>query len=381
MRLIDTETQLPSVAAELAGARHLYLDTEFDSSKAGKKLSLVQVSKDGGEQANIYLIDALKIRDLSPLREPFANAAAEWVLHAGLQDIELLVERLNIDTPRKVFDTQIAWALLGPEASVSLSYLKFKILGIRAGKPHQADDWLRRPLPESQLRYAASDIEHLPEIRAALAERAEARQRMPAIHQASLEIAQPNAPQNSELSLDSFRNAWQLNPKTQAALRFLIQWYNGRPAAERQRAPDNKTLMAIASRVPRTALDLARIKGVHRGWVNRHGERFVNLLASAAENAKSEDFVPIDPPPYATFEEYRLEAWLALARAEVCTELSVAPDLAFPSRILKRVRDDLMHTHDFARALEHLGDWRSELLTPALLAFEKRMPPPPPDAP
>src|SRR5690606_36360953 len=146
----------------------------------------------------------------------FAAPNCEWVLHAGLQDIELLCERLGIAAPEKVFDTQIAWALLGPEASVSLSYLKFRMLGIRAGKPHQADDWLRRPLPESQLRYAASDIEHLPELRQQLGKRAEPQGRLRAIHHASSEVAKPSQELDSELSLASFRNAWQLNRRTQA---------------------------------------------------------------------------------------------------------------------------------------------------------------------
>lgn len=373
MQLIDRDPDLVALASTLSGARRLYLDTEFDSSKAGKKLSVIQVASDTAPE-EIHLVDALRLRNLAPLAPVFASENCEWVLHAGLQDIELLVERLGISAPRLVFDTQVAWALLGPEASVSLSYLKFKVLGIRSGKPHQADDWLRRPLPESQLQYAASDIRELPAIRDNLGQQAERLNRLDSIHQASREVAQPNIAAETELSLDSFRNAWQLNRKTQAALRFLIDWYNGRPAEERRYAPDTKTMMAIASRVPRTSADLGRIKGVHRGWVNRHGDKFVRLLLAATDNARAEDFVPIDPPPYATFDEYRVEAWLGMARAETCSELSVAPDLVFPSRLLKRVRDHLLKSRDLEGALVHLGDWRGALLRSAILKFAERLP-------
>ncbi len=374
MQLIDQDRDLERLPAELAGAKRLYLDTEFDSSKAGKKLSLIQVSRDGASEDALFLVDALRLRTLVPLASAFAAPECEWVLHAGLQDIELLVDALKIDPPKKVFDTQVAWALLGPEASVSLSYLKFKILGIRAGKPHQADDWLRRPLPQSQLRYAASDIEHLPHIREALGERAEALGRLDTIYRASREVAQPSYSGDSELSLASFRNAWQLNRTTQAALRFLIDWFNSRPREERRQAPDSKTMMAIASRVPRSNDDLVRIKGVHRGWANRHGQRFVQLLRASVDNAKAEDFVPIDPPPYATFEEIRTEAWLGMARAEVCAKLSVSPDLVLPSRMLKRVRDELLRHRNLPRALLELGDWRQELLADELLGFRATLP-------
>src|SRR5688500_176617 len=109
---------------------------------------------------------------------------------------------------------------------------------MRVGKPHQADDWLRRPLPESQLRYAASDIEHLPGLREALGARAESLARLPAIYRASREVAQPVFVTDTELSLASFRNAWQLDRRTQAALRFMIEWHNQRPPEERRNAPD-----------------------------------------------------------------------------------------------------------------------------------------------
>lgn len=374
MKIIDRDQELAALAPRLQGARRLYLDTEFDSSKAGKKLSLVQIARDGAAPEEVFLVDALRIRDLTPLKPAFSDQGCEWVLHAGLQDIELLVERLAIEPPTQVFDTQVAWALLSPEASVSLSYLKFRLLGLRTGKPHQADDWLRRPLPESQLRYAASDIEHLPALREALGERADALARIPAIHQASREVAQPVVATEPELSLASFRNAWQLNRRTQAALRFLIDWYNQRPPDERRNAPDSKTMMAIASRVPPSSDDLARIKGVHRGWAIKHGARFTQLLQAAADNAKAEDFVPIDPAPYATFEEFRIEAWLGMARAEVCTRVSAAPDLVFPGRILKRVRDDLLDGRTLEQSLVHLGDWRGDLLRNPLFEFAKEQP-------
>src|SRR5690606_36960357 len=109
---------------------------------------------------------------------------------------------------------------------------------------------------------------------------------------------------------------------------------------------------------------------------NRHGQRFTQLLMAATDAARDEDFVPIDPPPYATFEEIRSEAWLGMARAEVCAELSVAPELVFPGRLLKRVRDDLLKNHDLDAALDHLGGWRKQLLSGELERFAERVPPP-----
>src|SRR5207253_1865023 len=74
--------------------------------------------------------------------------------------------------PPALFDTQVVWSLLGPEASVSLAFLQFRVLGVRSSKGYQADDWLRRPLPKAQIEYAASDIIHLPALEQDLRRRA-----------------------------------------------------------------------------------------------------------------------------------------------------------------------------------------------------------------
>lgn len=375
MELVDTPIKLQALSHRLSGARQLFLDTEFDSSRAGKRLSLIQVSREDSPN-DAHLIDALCLEDLGSVRSVFASETVEWVLHAGLQDVELLVERLDIDVPERVFDTQVAWALLGPEHSVSLSYLKFRVLGIRAGKPHQADDWLRRPLPAPQLEYAADDIRELPALRRELGSRAEAEGKLETVYEASREASQPQRRGPRTLSLASFRNAWQLNRKTQAALRHLIDWYNGLDEGARNRAPDAKTLMSIASRLPRTPKDLIRIKGVPHGWAQRHGAELTRDLERAVQAARADDFVPIDPPPYATFEEIRTEAWLSLARAEVCFRLRVSPDLVLPARVNKQLLGELLDQRDLGQALSSLSGWRRDLLVDEMLDFARRTPPP-----
>jgi ribonuclease D len=178
------------------------------------------------------------------------------------------------------------------------------------------------------------------------------------------------------LSLSSFRNAWQLNRKTQAALRYLIEWYNGLDANARARAPDAKTLMSIASRLPRTPKDLVRIKGVPHSWANRHGATLTRDLGQAVERAREDDFVPIDPPPYTTFEEIRTEAWLGVARAEVCFRRAMAPDLVLPGRVHKQLLAELLDERDLHKALQSLSGWRRDLLVDEMLEFAKQNPPP-----
>ena len=106
-------------------------------------------------------------------------------------------------------------------------------------------------------------------------------------------------------------------------------------AEEKSNAPDLKTLLALAARLPENPGALSRIKGVSPGVLQRHGSQLVNGMTKAAQNASNADFVPIAPLPYATFAEIRRDAWLGLLRAEVCATLEVAPEHVLPQRMDK----------------------------------------------
>jgi ribonuclease D len=371
-QLVATRSDLEAAAKTLEAAPVLYVDTEFESNRQERTLCLLQISS--GDQ--VYLVDTLRLKDLGPLEPALARPGVEWVLHAGQQDVDLLIESLRLGQAPVLFDTQVAWALQSPEPSVSLAYLKYKLLGVRSSKGHQTDDWKRRPLPDSQLAYAAEDIEHLPLLRSRLSERARALGRLDIVRAASRDAVWPEPEPPPRVSLDSFRNAWQLDPHSQAGLRFIIDWYNGLDAHGRAAAPEPKALLSIAMRMPETAAELGRIKGVPRRWAEKHGEWIAGRLMRASAEAATSDFVPIDPPPYATFEEIRLDAWLASVRAEVCETLEVAPELALPGKVLRHMRADLLVARHFEAAIEQLAGWRRDLLMAPLTELARRRPPP-----
>lgn len=358
-RLIDTASGLASAAAELEPARVFYIDTEFDSSREGTRLSLIQLSAGG----DVYIFDALRLADLTPLGPALARPESTWVLHAGQQDVALVTARLAIARPSRVFDTQIAWGMVTVEYSASLAYLKYRLLGIRGEKAHQADDWNRRPLPNAQLAYAADDVVHLPAIHEALSKRCETLGRRDAVLAASLEpLSASGAEAPPPLTLDAFRNAWQLEREGQAVLRFLITWFNGLPVADRAAAPDQKGLLSIASRRPRSMEDLAGLRAVPRRTVNLYGKVLLRGIDQALKSLDRAEFVEIEPPPYATTEEILAEGWLDAVRAEVCANLSIAPELAFPARLMRRMRETAVAHGSLESAGECLTGWRAEVL-------------------
>lgn len=371
MRFVDNDADFDAVLEALRDQAVYFIDTEFESNRKGTTLSVLQVRS---RESEAFVLDALKLKRLPELGPVMLRDDSEWVLHAGLQDVELLLECFRLPRPPKLFDTQIAWALLGPEGSVSLTYLQFMMLGVRSMKSHQADNWMRRPLPESQIAYAASDVEYLPRLYDALSEKLQAASRRDVVTEVCSELLWPKPELPTELSLASFRNAWQLERKNQAALRHLIDWHNGLPAWERERAPVPKTMLSIASRLPRTAKDLLRIKGLPPNFSRGYAENMVHGIARAVAEANADDFVRIDPEPYATFFEIKLDGALACFRAEVSAAAEVAPELAFPSRVMRALKR-IVREEGWHAMPESLEGWRKTLLASSAGAALQKLEP------
>lgn len=145
-----------------AGTGPLALDAERASGyKYSQRAYLVQMRREG---AGTALIDPIEVPDLSPIQR--ATQGVEWILHAATQDLPCLAE-LGL-YPDALFDTELAGRLLGRER-VSLGALVQSELGEVLEKGHGSADWSVRPLTAAQLRYAALDVELLPELREVMA--------------------------------------------------------------------------------------------------------------------------------------------------------------------------------------------------------------------
>ncbi|MCA9647489.1 MAG: hypothetical protein KC492_42660, partial [Myxococcales bacterium] len=70
-----------------------------------------------------------------------------------------------------------------------------------------------------------------------------------------------------------------------------------------------------------------------------------------------------------------LDAYFATLRAEVCAKLCAAPELALPTRVLRRLRHALLDGGTDA-ALGELDGWRGDLCRAAVEAHLTQYPPP-----
>ncbi len=356
---IQHEDQLHACVDAFKDSRELFVDTEFESRRSGTELCLIQVTD--GETA--FLIDAIQIEDLTSLKPVFDKPDGTWVLHAGRQDVELLMTALSMSQRPRIFDTQVGWSLISAEYQVSLSYLEMRLLGLRKDKGKQTSNWKRRPLGEDQLSYAIGDVTGLPEIYQHLLTALDRHDRRHAAFEASAEVFEKRVHKRDAIALSSYRNLWQLSSKQQAGLKVLVDWFN--ESGNQRGCPHWKSLFSIAAAQPKTLSELTEIKGVGREWARRTGVGLLKEIDRVAAEVSEETAEPALPPsPYSTFEQHLREAWLASARADVCASAHIAPEVAFPSWLMKRLKTLIHDVSNPAYLADEFTGWRTCLKSP-----------------
>ncbi len=154
---IDSNQSLALFCDKIRLSKVICIDTEFHRETTYyPELALIQISN--GETT--CCIDPLAITDFTPFIALLNNPSVTKVLHASHQDLEIF-NQLFHTLPSPVFDTQIAAGLLGYGDQIGYAALINKELNIDIDKSQSRTDWMKRPLSNEQLLYAASDVYYL----------------------------------------------------------------------------------------------------------------------------------------------------------------------------------------------------------------------------
>lgn len=284
--LITTDDALDEVIDDLVHADRYAIDTEFHRERTYfPQLALIQIAWGN----DLVLIDPLAI-DVGPLREVFDGDGVA-VIHASSQDLEVL-QLVTGSIPAQIFDTQIAAAFVGMRTP-SLASLHDHFLGMKLPKANRLTDWLRRPLDDAQLRYAASDVEHLLQIQDFLIERLEKSGRLKwALDECELVRAKGISIRDPGLAWMRIKEARSLSGKARTAAREVARWRElkaqDRDIPVRHVLPD-LGVVALAQRRPSTAQDVSGTRGLERRSVSKKdAAELVEVIAASAD---------MDPPP------------------------------------------------------------------------------------
>ena len=170
------ENDLPE-DLDLSNEKFIGLDNEALGLVLGRDpLTLVQL---GLESKNFYLIKLNRETYHAPnLIKALSNDSTQYIMHYARQDLLWLKYHLNVK-PKNIFCTKVASKI----ARTASSYHGYKDLvkelcGKDISKKEQQSDWGDPNLSEKQIKYAASDTEHLFEIRNKLIKMLEREKRM-----------------------------------------------------------------------------------------------------------------------------------------------------------------------------------------------------------
>ncbi len=276
---IAKQKDFDQLVDELVDAGAYALDTEFHRERTYvPRLALVQVAT----KNRIALVDPLAV-DVAGMKRAFESSTT-CTIHAGSQDLEIL-ETVCGEVPQRIFDTQIA-ALFSGYRATSLAKLVDDLLEVQLDKSAQLTDWTRRPLPEAEQRYAASDVAHLLDLRDVLIARLEEEDRLSWAEEEFERLRQRDRSRpDPETLWWKLRGKSKLRGKARGVAQELASWRE--QVAERENRPPRTILsdMALLSLAHRPARDIRDLRGVRNFDPKRfkHTDDLLNAIGRGLE--------------------------------------------------------------------------------------------------
>jgi ribonuclease D len=289
--LLTTTAELAVLCQRLRRETFVTIDTEFMRERTyWPELCVVQLA--GASEVAIVDAEAPGL-DLAPLGALMADPAVTKVFHAARQDIEIFVLKFG-EVPRPLFDTQIAAMVAGFGEQVGYDALVASLTGGHIDKAHRFSDWSARPLSPAQIAYAAADVTHLRGVYTNLRAELEREGRLGWVAEEMATLADPKTYAVEPESMWQRLRPRSSNRRFLGMLRAIAAWREReaqRVNIPRQRLLKDEALLEIAATAPQTAQELARARGVTRGFAE--GRTGASLLAAiAAAQALPESALP-----------------------------------------------------------------------------------------
>ncbi len=361
--LVETPDALQDFYETNKHVEWIALDTEFIGERRFETLlCLIQVASPNG----FYLIDPIKIEDLSFFLQLVEDENILKLTHAGENDYRLLNQNWGT-IPRNVFDTQIAAGFIGHGYPTSYGKLVEKELNVALDKGYAATDWEARPLKKKQLEYALSDVLHLHDLYKNFTRRLNKTKRTTWVES---EIQRWETPQYyaRDPHREALMNTMMQSVKQHKQL-FLLRLYEWR-RTEAQRLNYSKEMILPAKFIApilrgidagKQALLDSRI--IPDRIVEQHWTNFLSLYQ---KKATEEELVILQRLPPLGKEDPKKDISLELLHVLVkfkCMESGVAPSLVLN-------KSDLTYAQPGENLFSQASsDWRREFLGDAMIKW------------
>ena len=278
--IIDTTQNLEKLVMLSLKKECVAIDTEFLWERTYYPiLGIVQL---GFSQEECFLIDAVTLKDISPLGKLLTDSAVTKILHDAHQDLVIL-RKATGSSPNNVFDTQYAAGFIGESNTISLRNLVNSIMGVNLSKTETRTNWLTRPLSKLQIEYALNDVRYLP----AVMQKMVSRIRNNGIEEWLLEDLKgydnPDLYRERETvnQVKRIKGTKRFTPREMAILFELVDWRESEARSEdrpREHIITDKILTSFARKKPRKVSDLKPSKELHEKKIQKYGKEMVNAV-------------------------------------------------------------------------------------------------------
>lgn len=334
VEIVCRTDRLDTAIRDMASAPAIALDTESNSlHRYPEQLCLIQIATPD----KAYLIDAVLMPDLGPLKDILADHSIQKIIHGADYDLRSLDRHYGFRVCN-VYDTSVAARFCGI-SEFGLASLTESLLGITIPKDKriQRADWGLRPLTEEAIDYAVTDVLHLFALREALDQRLGFLNRTTWVSEECrrLEKARYTSP-DPESAYLCIKGTKQFNGSSLALLKALFL-FREKEALNQKRPPyfvmPNATLIYLTAN---PTADLSEVPGLGQTGLKRFGPA---LQAAIREGMSAS---PIYRAPAVKFEYPSKEALDLLKRLKewrmsMGSQLSLDPSLLWPLASLERI--------------------------------------------
>ena len=356
---IASHADLAAACGRWSTAGVIGVDTEFVRERTYYPIpALIQVTDGDG----VALVDPLSFSDFAPLAGLLRDRSVVKVMHAWGEDLEVL-ERLTGDTPRGVFDTQLAGAFAGHGYSLGYRALVKELTHVELDKGETRSKWLRRPLSPAQRRYAALDVAYLLPMHRQLSRELVACGRVAWFEEESEHQRRARAVDKlPEVAYLKVRRRGALSPSLHAVLRGLARWRETEAMARdipRRHLLSDEVMMALAKASPADATALRRVRGLSE----RAAARYEQSLLATIETARGQGPVALDALLNLRLHAGTLDRFRQVVR-RVADALRLPPELLASRRGLEALLVSVLGNDDIPGEFQ---GWRFDVVTKQLL--------------
>lgn len=359
---LDKPEEVDRFLSEVSEITELALDTEGASfHRFLDRIYLLQVST----RDRSAIIDPLPIGSPAGLGALLESKSVEVVFHDADYDLRLLHQDYGWHVAN-IFDTRIASQLLGIK-SFGLAALLEQFFDVKLDKKHQRADWSMRPLTRDMLEYAAQDTRYLLQLKDHMKADLERRGRL---HWAQEEFSRLEGTRwDAEDAMEGFlrlKGARDLTRPELAVLRELVNWRDT-VAAQLDRATfrvmGNEVLLDLSRNPPRSVSELAAIKGMPKGMIDRAGAEIIAAVRRGVEVPEAD--LPRFPKSQRWNKDREFDARVVRlkgVRDEVARSLDLDPGVLCSRERLENIARASAKSVDELEAVAGLRRWQIEVM-------------------